>query len=80
MRKTHVAPRRNNDTTRWRDMKTIVKDNKKKRSSMNESLDYDEEDEPMGRVGGNYDFVMMVGNGDVYGFVGEKIYFTPIGD
>ena len=70
-------------------MKVIVNDKSlrhgkgkglKKRSAMKESVDYDEEDEPIGRVGGNYDFVMMVGNGNVYGFVGEKIDFTPIGD
>ena len=61
-------------------MKKIVKGNKMKRSAMNESLDYGEEDEPMGRVGGKYDFIMMVGDGTVYGFEGREIYFTPIGD
>ncbi len=70
-------------------MKVIVNDKSlrhgkgkglKKRSSMNEGVDYDEEDEPIGRVGGKYDFIMMVGDGTVYGFEGREIYFTPIGD
>ena len=60
-------------------MKVIVNDNDQKRSAMNENACHDET-RPMGRVGGKYDFIMMVGDGDVYGFVGEKIYFTPIGD
>ena len=46
---------------------------------MNESADYDEDDF-MGRVGGKYDFIMMVGDGEVYGFEGERIHFQPIDD
>lgn len=45
---------------------------------MNEDANYDEE--PVGRVGGEYDFIMMVGNGKVYGFEGREIHFAPIGD
>ena len=46
---------------------------------MNENACHDET-RPMGRVGGKYDFIMMVGDGTVYGFEGREIYFTPIGD
>ncbi len=46
---------------------------------MNEDADHDE-DEFMGWVGGKYHFIMMVGDGTVYGFKGEKIHFLPIGD
>ncbi len=41
---------------------------------------YDDELNPMGRVGGEYDFIMMVGNGKVYGFEGREIVFKPIMD
>ena len=45
---------------------------------MNEEVYYDA-DEFTGCVGGKYDFIMMVGDGNVYGFQGERIYFQPIG-
>ena len=45
---------------------------------MTENANHDEEF--MGRVGGRYDFVMMVGDGTVYGFEGREIIFTPIED
>ena len=63
-------------------MKVIVNDNGKSlgRSVMDENSDYYEEVVPMGRVGGKYDFIMMVGDGEVYGFEGERIHFHPIGD
>ena len=68
-------------------MKVIVNDKDmpkgkrlKKSSAMNESIDYDEDDDSIGKVGGKYDFVMMVSDGEVYGFVGERIDFRPIGD
>ena len=51
-----------------------------KKVAINENIDYDEEDDFMGDVGGKYDFIMMVGDGSVYGFEGEKIYFSPVGD
>ena len=62
-------------------MKVIVNDNDKslKKFAMNEDADHDEQ-EFMGRVGGKYDFIMMVGNGTVYGFEGREITFMPIGD
>ena len=47
---------------------------------MKESAYCDEEDEPIGRVDGKYDFIMMVGDGSVYGFEGERIDFLPIED
>ena len=47
---------------------------------MNESIGYGEDDDSIGKVGGKYDFVMMVSDGEVYGFVGERIDFRPIGD
>ena len=50
-----------------------------KKIAMNEDANYDEV-EPVGRVDGEYDFIMMVGNGKVYGFAGREIYFKPIGD
>lgn len=67
--------------TRWSDMKVIVNDKDKclKKFAVNEGEDYDEE-EFIGRVGGKYDFIMMVGNGTVYGFEGREITFKPIGD
>ena len=46
---------------------------------MNENANHDEDDF-MGRVGGRYDFIMMVGDGRVYGFEGREIIFTPIED
>ena len=49
-----------------------------KKIAMNEDANNDVE--PAGRVGGEYDFIMMVGNGKVYGFEGREIYFKPIGD
>ncbi len=63
-------------------MKVIVNDNGKSlgRSVMDENSDYYEEVVPMGRVGGKYDFIMMVGDGTVYGFEGREIVFTPVGD
>ena len=68
-------------------MKVIVNDKGlpkgkglKKRSAMNENANCDDEDKSIGRVDGKYDFIMMVGDGSVYGFEGEKIDFTPIGD
>ena len=68
-------------------MKVIVKDKGlpkgkglKKSSAMNENANCDNEDKSIGRVDGKYDFIMMVGDGTVYGFEGEKIDFTPIGD
>ena len=69
-------------TMRWNKMKVIVNDNGKSlgRSVMDENSDYYEEVVPMGRVGGKYDFIMMVGDGEVYGFEGERIHFHPIGD
>ncbi len=59
-------------------MKVIVKDRDLKKLAVNESAD--DEDDFMGRVGGRYDFIMMVGDGEVYGFEGERIHFQPIGD
>ena len=68
-------------------MKVIVNDKGlpkgkclKKSSAMNENANCDNEDKSIGRVDGKYDFIMMVGDGTVYGFEGEKIDFTPIGD
>ena len=69
-------------------MKTIVNDKglprgkgkHRKKFAINENTDYDEGDDFMGRVGGKYDFVMMVGDGEVYGFTGERINFQPLGD
>lgn len=61
-------------------MKVIVKDKDQKKSAMNESIGYGEDDDSIGKVGGKYDFVMMVSDGEVYGFVGERIDFRPIGD
>ena len=49
-----------------------------KKFAMNE--DADNGGEFMGRVGGKYDFIMMVGDGTVYGFEGREIIFTPVGD
>ena len=46
---------------------------------MNENANHDEDDF-MGRVGGRYDFIRMVGDGRVYGFEGREIHFTPIED
>ena len=76
-----------NDTTRLDDMKVIVNDKgspkgkkDRKKFAMNESANCDDEDEALGRVDGKYDFIMMVGDGPVYGFVGERIDFRPIGD
>ncbi len=65
-------------------MKVIVDDKelpcgkKLKKLAMNEDANRDEEF--MGRVGGKYDFIMMVGDGTVYGFEGREIVFTPVGD
>ena len=61
-------------------MKVIVNDKDKclKKFAMSEDANHDEEF--MGRVGGKYDFIMMVGDGRVYGFEGREITFTPIGD
>ena len=59
-------------------MKVIVKDRDLKKLAVNENAD--DEDDFMGRVGGRYDFIMMVGDGEVYGFEGERIHFHPIGD
>ena len=69
-------------TMRWNKMKVIVNDNKKclGRSVMDENSDYYEEVLSMGRVGGKYDFIMMVGDGTVYGFRGREIVLTPVGD
>ena len=69
-------------TMRWNKMKVIVNDNQKclGRSVMDENSDYYEEVVPMGRVGGKYDFIMMVGDGTVYGFRGREIVLTPVGD
>ena len=68
-------------------MKVIVKDKglpmskkDRKKFAMNENAYCDDEDKSIGRVDGKYDFIMMVGDGTVYGFEGEKIDFTPIGD
>lgn len=63
-------------------MKVIVNDNDKclKKFAMNENADIEVEDDFMGDVGGKYTFIMMVGDGSVYGFEGEKINFSPIGD
>ena len=68
-------------------MKVIVNDKglprgkkDRKKFAMNENANCDDEDESIGRVDGKYDFIMMVGDGTVYGFEGEKIDFTPIGD
>ena len=76
-----------NDKTRWDDMKVIVNDKGlprgkglKKSSAMNESANCDNEDEPIGRIDGKYDFIMMVGDGNVYGFEGERIHFHALGD
>ena len=44
----------------------------------NENVNHDEEF--VGRVGGKYDFIMMVGDGTVYGFVGREIIFSPVGN
>jgi hypothetical protein len=46
---------------------------------MNENANHDEDDF-MGRVGGKYDFIMMVGDGRVYGFEGREIQFELIED
>ena len=51
-----------------------------KKVAINENIDYDDDDDFMGDVGGKYTFIMMVGDGSVYGFEGEKINFLPIGD
>ena len=76
-----------NGTTMLDTMKVIVNDKgspkgkkDRKKFAMNENVDCDDGDEPIGRVDGKYDFIMMVGDGTVYGFEGEKIDFTPIGD
>ena len=63
-------------------MKVIVNDNDKclKKFAMNESAENDIEEVSMGQVGGKYDFIMMVGDGTVYGFQGREIYFSPGGD
>ena len=67
-------------------MKVIVNDKDfqrsvaKRRFVENENANNDVEEVAMGRVGGKYDFIMMVGDGTVYGFQGEEIYFAPIGD
>ena len=45
----------------------------------NENVNHGE-DEFLGRVGGKYDFIMMVGDGTVYGFVGREIIFSPVGN
>ena len=42
-----------------------------KKIAMNEDANYDEV-EPVGRVDGEYDFIMMVGNGKVYGFAANS--------
>ena len=51
-------------------MKVIVNDNRKGlgRSAINENAENDIEVVSMGQVGGKYDFIMMVGDGTVYGF------------
>ena len=51
-------------------MKVIVNDNDKclKKFAMNENAENDIEVVSMGQVGGKYDFIMMVGDGTVYGF------------
>ena len=63
-------------------MKVIVNDNDKclKKFAMNESAENDLEVVSMGQVGGKYDFIMMVGDGTVYGFEGREIYFSPVGE
>ena len=63
-------------------MKVIVDDNDKclKKLAANEETHCDVEDYFMKRVGGMYDFIMMVGDGRVYGFDGREINFKPIGD
>ena len=63
-------------------MKVIVNDKDKclKKFAMNESAENDIEVVSMGQVGGKYDFIMMVGDGTVYGFEGREIYFSPVGD
>ena len=67
---------------RWNDMKTIVDDNGRclNKFAMNESAGIEVEDDFMGDVGGKYDIVMMLGDGTVYGMVGEAIHWMPIGD
>ena len=73
-----------NDLMRMSDMKTIVNDKDLrhgkglKKFAINENVDNG--DDFMGKVGGKYHFIMMVGDGEVYGFEGEKIDFTPLGD
>ena len=59
-------------------MKVIVKDRVQKRLVTNGNVNHD--GEFMGRVGGKYDFIMMVGDGTVYGFVGREIIFSPVGN
>ena len=73
---------RERNATRWNDMKVIVNDKDKclKKFAMNESAENDIEVVSMGQVGGKYDFIMMVGDGTVYGFEGREIYFSPVGD
>lgn len=41
---------------------------KRRRFVENENANNDVEEVAMGRVGGKYDFIMMVGDGTVYGF------------
>ena len=69
-------------TTRWNDMKVIVNDNRKglEKIVMGENAENDIEVVSMGQVGGRYDFIMMVGDGTVYGFEGREIYFSPVGE
>ena len=77
-----IAPHKLHDEVD--DMKVIVDDKDLprgmdlKKLAMNE--DADNGGEFMGRVGGKYDFIMMVGDGTVYGFEGREIIFTPVGD
>ena len=71
-----------NDLMRMSDMKTIVNGKRlrqgKRKFAINENVDNG--DDFMGKVGGKYHFIMMVGDGEVYGFEGERIYFQPLGD
>jgi hypothetical protein len=60
-------------------MKVIVNDKDFKRSAINESTYYDEE-LAMTRIGGKYDFVMMMGDGTTYGAKLEEIFWRPIGN
>lgn len=60
-------------------MKVIVNDKDFKRSAINESTYYGD-GLAMTRIGGKYDFVMMMGDGTTYGAKLEEIFWRPIGN